>query len=65
VLPVIEEKLDPFDARPHWGKLFIMSHERLTSLYEKMPDFRNLLQGCDPQGKFRNEFLDKHIFGMH
>ncbi len=64
VLPVIEEKLEPFDARPHWGKLFTMSHERLQSRYEKMPDFLTLLQRYDPQGKFRNEFLDKYIFGM-
>jgi xylitol oxidase len=62
VLPIIEEKLEPFDARPHWGKLFTMSHERLQSLYEKLPDFRALLQHYDPQGKFRNEFLDKYIF---
>jgi xylitol oxidase len=63
VLPMIEEKLGPFEARPHWGKLFTMSHERLQSLYEKMSDFQALLQHYDPQGKFRNEFLDKYIFG--
>jgi xylitol oxidase len=64
VLPMIEEGLDPFDARPHWGKLFTTSHRRLYSLYEKMPGFQFLLQQYDPQGKFRNDFLDKHIFGM-
>jgi alditol oxidase len=64
VLPMIEEALAPFHARPHWGKLFTMSHASLESLYEKMPDFQTLLQQYDPQGKFRNEFLDKHIFGM-
>ncbi|HEX6034796.1 MAG TPA: FAD-binding protein [Anaerolineales bacterium] len=63
VLPMIEEKLEPFEARPHWGKLFTVSHERLALLYEKMADFRALLQHYDPQGKFRNEFLDKYIFG--
>jgi alditol oxidase len=64
VLPLIEEALAPFHARPHWGKLFTVSHTRLESLYEKMPAFRMLLQQYDPQGKFRNEFLDKHIFGV-
>lgn len=64
VLPTIEEALAPFDARPHWAKLFTMSPVRLQSLYEKLPDFRQLLQEYDPQGKFRNEFLDKYIFGM-
>jgi xylitol oxidase len=64
VLPMIEERLAPFDARPHWGKLFTMSPERLQSLYVKLPEFRNLLQKYDPQGKFRNSFLDKYVFGM-
>ena len=64
VLPMIEEGLAPFDARPHWGKLFTMSHERLKSLYEKLPEFQNMLQHYDPAGKFRNAFLDKSIFGI-
>jgi xylitol oxidase len=64
VLPRIEEVLAPFHARPHWAKLFTMSPARLQSLYEKLTDFRQLLQEYDSQGKFRNEFLDKYIFGM-
>ncbi len=61
VLPIIEEQLAPFHARPHWGKLFTMSPTRLQSLYEKLPDFQQLLLHCDPQGKFRNAFLNKYI----
>lgn len=64
VLPKIEQALAPFHARPHWAKLFTMSPARLQSLYEKLPDFRQLLQRYDPQGKFRNEYLDKYIFGI-
>lgn len=64
VLPTIEEQLAPFEARPHWAKLFMMSPARLQNLYEKMPDFRRLLQLYDPQGKFRNEFLDRYVFGI-
>jgi xylitol oxidase len=63
VLPRIEAALAPFQARPHWAKLFTMSHDQLQSLYEKLPDFQRLLQHYDPQGKFRNEFLDRTIFG--
>ena len=63
ILPMIEDQLAQFDARPHWAKLFTMSPAHLQSLYEKLPDFRQLLQHYDPQGKFRNEFLDKYIFG--
>jgi xylitol oxidase len=61
VLPMIEEQLAPFQARPHWGKLFAMPPSRLQSLYEKLPDFQQLLLHCDPQGKFRNAFLNKYI----
>lgn len=64
VLPIIEDRLAPFKARPHWAKLFTMSPAHLQALYEKMPDFRQLLQHYDPQGKFRNKFLDTYIFGV-
>lgn len=63
VLPLIEAQLAPFHARPHWAKLFTISHQRLSALYPRMPDFQQLLRHYDPKGKFRNEFLDKNIFG--
>jgi xylitol oxidase len=63
VLPLIEEQLAPFDARPHWGKLFTMAPARLRSLYQRLPDFQALLRSYDPKGKFRNAFLDRYIFG--
>jgi xylitol oxidase len=63
VLPMIEEQLSPFNARPHWGKLFTMSPEKLQPLYEKLPDFQQLLRQYDPKGKFCNSFLNTYIFG--
>jgi xylitol oxidase len=62
-LPILEDALAPFDARPHWGKLFVMSPARLQELYPRMADFRDLLNRYDPTGKFRNAFLDQLIFG--
>lgn len=62
-LPLLEAQLAPFDARPHWGKLFTLSAARLQALYTKLPDFQQLLQFYDPQGTFRNAFLDTYIFG--
>ncbi len=61
LLPLIEEQLAPFHARPHWGKLFTMSPAHLQSLYEKLPGFQDLLRFYDPEGKFRNAFLDTYI----
>jgi xylitol oxidase len=63
VLPVIERELAPYNARPHWGKLFTTPPARLRTLYEKLPEFTQLARRYDPQGKFRNAFLDSNIFG--
>jgi xylitol oxidase len=57
-LPLIEERLAPFDVRPHWGKLFTISGEQVRAKYEKLPQFQRLLEEYDPEGKFRNAFLD-------
>jgi len=62
VLPVIEKELSPFNARPHWGKLFTMSPAVLQSRYERLPDFIKLAKHYDPQGKFRNDFLTTNVF---
>jgi xylitol oxidase len=62
LLPVIEKELAPFKARPHWGKLFTMSPTELRSIYKRLPDFIQLSKKYDPQGKFRNEFLNKNVF---
>ena len=63
LLPVIEKELAPFNARPHWGKLFTTSPAQLKSIYARLPEFVQLSKRYDPQGKFRNEFLNTNIFG--
>lgn len=62
VLPSIEAALAPFDARPHWAKLFTMKPERLRSQYPKLQDWKDLAKTFDPQGKFRNEFLNEALY---
>jgi xylitol oxidase len=62
VLPMIEEQLAPFDARPHWAKLFTLHPWRLRELYAKLPDYRALLEHYDPNGKFRNEYLSANFY---
>ena len=63
LLPVIERELAPFNPRPHWGKLFTVAPKELQSRYEKLPDFLALAGQFDPNGKFRNEFLNTNVFG--
>ncbi|HEX5505829.1 MAG TPA: FAD-binding protein [Thermomicrobiales bacterium] len=63
LLPRLEDRLAPFAARPHWGKLFATPPARLRALYPKLPAFQALMRDYDPAGKFRNAFLDATIFG--
>jgi xylitol oxidase len=62
LLPTIERELAPFSPRPHWGKLFTMAPAQLRSRYERLPEFVVLAKKLDPQGKFRNPFLDRNVF---
>ena len=62
LLLLIEEQLSPFNARPHWAKLFRMSPSVLQSRIEKLADFKQLLDHHDPTGKFRNDFLLKNLY---
>jgi len=63
LLPVIERELAPFNPKPHMGKLFTMSPVKLASHYKKINDFKKMVAQYDPHGKFRNEFLEKNIYG--
>jgi xylitol oxidase len=62
LLPQIEKELAPFNARPHWGKVFTMAPEVLQSRYEKLGDFRKMVAEYDPKGKFRNGFLERNVY---
>ena len=63
VLPAIERELTPFAYRPHWGKLFTIAPVELRKKYERLGDFIELAKKYDPQGKFRNDFLNTNVFG--
>jgi alditol oxidase len=61
VLPVVaavEAALEPFAARPHWGKVFTTPAARLRELHPRLPDAVALFAEHDPAGKLRNAMLD-------
>jgi xylitol oxidase len=61
VVPVVEEierRLEPFGARPHWGKVFTVSGEALQAKYPRLAEFRALVRRHDPNGRFGNELVD-------
>ncbi|MFH8337646.1 FAD-binding protein [Streptomyces sp. AM6-12] len=60
VLPVVrrlEEALEPFEPRPHWGKVFGMPAGVVRGRYARLGDFRELVRSLDPTGKFTNAFV--------
>jgi xylitol oxidase len=63
ILPLIEKQLEPFNPRPHWGKLFTISPAQLQSEYARLAEFKALLNHYDPESKFRNEFLSANLYG--
>ncbi|RXK52144.1 D-arabinono-1,4-lactone oxidase [Aquirufa rosea] len=62
VLPKIEAALEPFEVKPHWGKLFTLSPEKLHARYPKFKDFQALAKRLDPQRRWRNEFLERNLY---
>lgn len=60
-LPTLDDALAPFTARPHWGKVFETTPERLLAAYPRLPDFRSLVDRLDPHGTFRNDLTDRWL----
>jgi xylitol oxidase len=66
VLPAVaavEATLEPFAARPHWGKVFTSEPEAVRALWPRLPDVERLLRRHDPAGKFRNDMVDRYLPG--
>ncbi len=40
-----------------------MAPSLVQSRYPRLPDFRELLSTYDPQGKFRNGYVERYVFG--
>jgi xylitol oxidase len=64
VLPRVEAALAGFEARPHWGKLFVAGASAIAPLYERRDDFIALMERLDPRGAFRNDWLERHVVGQ-
>jgi len=53
----VDGVLDPFDPRPHWGKLNFMTRERMERLYPELDTFIAIRRRFDPNGVFLNDHL--------
>jgi xylitol oxidase len=63
LLAEIEDAIAECRPRPHWGKLFAADRAALAAAYDRLPDFRRLAERVDPAGVFRNDYLDRYVFG--
>ncbi|USQ84152.1 FAD-binding protein [Streptomyces phaeoluteigriseus] len=60
VLPVVREleaALEPFEPRPHWGKVYELPASVVRGRYPRIDDFRTLVDELDPAGTFTNAFV--------
>ncbi|GAB3286403.1 D-arabinono-1,4-lactone oxidase [Parasphingorhabdus pacifica] len=46
-------------GRPHWGKLHTLDADALRYRYPRFDDFNRVRSAVDPQGIFRNPYLDR------
>lgn len=54
-----QQLMHDYEGRPHWGKTFDRSASELRALYPGYEAFDRLRHSCDPQGLFRNRFVDR------
>jgi xylitol oxidase len=63
VLSDLERALVPFEARPHWGKVFLGDAAAIAPLYERAPDFIGMVDRLDPRRAFANAWLKTRVLG--
>ena len=55
----VEEIMDSYGGRPHWGKRHSQTAETLAPRYPRWADFQALRDRLDPDGRFRNPYTDR------
>lgn len=63
LVALIEDALTPFEARPHWGKVFHADAATIAPRFKRHADFVRLQARLDPRGAFRNAWLMAHVLG--
>lgn len=61
-LRAVDEALQPFSARPHWGKLHFLDRGRVEELYPDFARFQQVRKEMDPDDLFLNPHL-ADLFG--
>ncbi len=55
----VEDIMDDYGGRPHWGKLHFQTSETLAPRYPEWDAFQKVRAKLDPKGMFSNPYLDR------
>src|SRR5829696_246094 len=55
----VESIMDSYGGRPHWGKRHFQTAATLAERYPRWDDFLAARARLDPEGTFRNQYLDR------
>ena len=55
----VADIMDSYGGRPHWGKMHYLNASQLSERYPRWGEFQDLRSALDPDGTFRNEYLDR------
>ncbi|MBV8161017.1 MAG: FAD-binding protein, partial [Acidimicrobiia bacterium] len=59
----VEAIMDPLGGRPHWGKMHYQTAATLAPRYPEWDRFAAVRRRTDPDGRFRNAYLDR-VLGL-
>jgi L-gulono-1,4-lactone dehydrogenase len=55
----VEEIMNSYEGRPHWGKRHFQTAETLAPRYPRWRDFQRVRRRLDPDGRFSNTYTDR------
>ena len=55
----VEDIMNDYGGRPHWGKLHFQTAETLAPRYPQWESFQEVRARLDPEGRFSNPYLDR------
>ena len=55
----VADIMDSYGGRPHWGKMHYLNAAQLCERYPRWGEFQELRAALDPDGIFRNEYVDR------
>jgi L-gulono-1,4-lactone dehydrogenase len=55
----VEDIMNDYGGRPHWGKLHFQTGEALAPRYPQWDHFQSVRARLDPEGRFSNPYLDR------